>query len=117
MSTDLPPNTPPEPMRLRASHADGMTEVRVLVKHIMESGQRQDAAGRPIAAHHITEVQAHHIGTGGTPRLVLQAQWSTAIAQNPILFFKFKGGAPGDKVVLQWVDNRGARRSDETLIL
>ncbi|WP_035607166.1 thiosulfate oxidation carrier complex protein SoxZ [Hylemonella gracilis] len=113
MNTDLPS---PEPMRLRANHANGVTEVRVLVKHIMETGQRQDPAGRTIPAHYITEVQAHHLGAGA-PRLVLQAQWSTAIAQNPILFFKFKGGAPGEKVVLQWVDNLGVRRSDETRIV
>lgn len=113
MSTELPP---PEPMRLRASHANGVTEVRVLVKHIMETGQRHDGNGQLIPAHYITEVQAHHVGAQGTPRLVLQAQWSTAIAQNPVLFFQFKGGAPGDKVILQWVDNLGARRSDETPI-
>jgi sulfur-oxidizing protein SoxZ len=113
MSNQLPPA---EPMRLRASHAQGVTEVRVLVKHIMESGQRHDAAGKPIPAHYITEVQAHHVAAQGAPRLVLQAHWSTAIAQNPVLFFQFKGGAPGDKVVLQWVDNLGLRRTDETLI-
>ncbi|MFO6419539.1 thiosulfate oxidation carrier complex protein SoxZ [Hylemonella sp. W303a] len=113
MSTDFPK---PEPMRLRADHANGVTEVRVLVKHIMESGQRHDADGRVIPAHYITEVLAHHVGTQGSPRLVLHAQWSTAIAQNPVLFFQFKGGVPGDKVVLQWVDNMGMRRSDETQI-
>ncbi|QBK05626.1 thiosulfate oxidation carrier complex protein SoxZ [Hylemonella gracilis] len=113
MSTDLPS---PEPMRLRANHANGVTEVRVLVKHIMETGQRHDGSGRVIPPHYITEVLAHHVGAQGTPRLVLQAQWSTAIAQNPVLFCQFKGGAPGDKVVLQWVDNLGARRTDETQI-
>ena len=110
------PQTQPEPMRIRANHANGVTEVRVLMTHIMETGQRHDAAGQLVPALFITEVQAHHVGAQGKPRLVLQAQWSTAIAQNPFLFFKFKGGAPGDKIVLQWTDNQGVRRTDDAPI-
>ncbi len=115
MSTTSP--TPlPEPMRIRANHVNGATEVRVLMTHIMETGQRHDANGQIVPAHYITDVQAHHVNAQGRSRLVLQAQWSTAIAQNPFLFFKFKGGTPGDKVVLQWVDNQGVQRTDEATI-
>lgn len=108
--------TSPEPMRIRANLVNGATEVRVLMTHIMETGQRHDANGQIVPAHYITEVQAHHVSAQGRSRLVLQAQWSTAIAQNPFLFFKFKGGAQGDKVVLHWIDNEGAQRTDEAPI-
>jgi sulfur-oxidizing protein SoxZ len=39
-----------------------------------------------------------------------------AIAKNPFLSFKFKGGAKGDKIEITWVDNRGEKRTDETVV-
>ena len=37
-----------DPMRIRAAHKDGVTEVRVLMSHPMETGQRKNAAGDTI---------------------------------------------------------------------
>ena len=37
-----------DPMRIRANNKDGVTEVRVLMSHVMESGARKDAAGATI---------------------------------------------------------------------
>jgi len=100
-----------DPMRIRAAHNNGVTEVRVLMSHIMETGQRRDAAGAVIPAHFISDVEATHGG-----KTVLKAQWSTAVAQNPFLSFKFKGGAKGEKVAVKWVDNKGDTRTDEATI-
>lgn len=110
-------NNSPAPMRIRASRAADMTEVRVLMSHIMETGQRHDDAGKLVPAHYITDVQVRHVNAQGTSRLVLSADWSTAIAQNPFFVFRFKGGASGEKIVVQWTDNLGARREDEARIL
>jgi sulfur-oxidizing protein SoxZ len=33
------------PMKIRAASKDGVTEVKVLISHEMETGQRKDAAG------------------------------------------------------------------------
>ena len=49
-------------------------------------------------------------------KAVLNAQWGPAIAKNPFLSFKFKGGAKGDKVQITWVDNKGEKRTDEAVI-
>ena len=38
------------------------------------------------------------------------------MSKNPLVQFSFKGGKPGDKVVVHWVDNRGDKRSDEATI-
>jgi sulfur-oxidizing protein SoxZ len=32
------------------------------------------------------------------------------------MHFRFKGGKPGDKVIISWVDNKGERRTDEAVI-
>ena len=38
-----------DPMRIRANLAGDETTVRVLMSHVMETGQRRDAAGNPAA--------------------------------------------------------------------
>ena len=101
----------PDPMKIRANVVGDSTEVRVLMSHEMETGQRKDAQGKVIPAWFIQNVVVAHNG-----KPVLNAQWGPAIAKNPFLSFKFKGGAKGDKIEITWVDNRGEKRSDETVI-
>jgi sulfur-oxidizing protein SoxZ len=98
-------------MRIRANNKDGVTEVRVLMSHPMESGQRKDASGAVIPAKFITDLEATHNG-----KAVLKGMLSGAVSQNPFLSFKFKGGAKGEKVVVKWVDNKGDTRTDEATI-
>jgi sulfur-oxidizing protein SoxZ len=100
-----------EPMKIRASLAGDSTEVRVLMSHEMETGQRKDAQGRLVPAWFIQSVTVTHAG-----RTVLAAQFGPAVAKNPFLAFRFKGGAKGDKVAISWVDSRGDKRSDEATI-
>ena len=100
-----------DPMRIRAQIKDGITDVRVLMAHPMETGLRKDAAGKTIPAHHITEVKAS-VGA----RTVLEGRWSQAVSQNPFLQFRFSGAKAGDKVTVTWVDNQGDKRTDEAAI-
>ena len=100
-----------DPMRIRAQQKDDVTDVRVLMAHPMETGQRKDAAGKTIPAHFINDVKAVCSG-----RTVLAAKWGQAIAQNPFLQFRFKGAKIGDKVSVTWTDNSGDTRTDETVI-
>lgn len=100
-----------DPMRIRAQMKDGMTEVRVLMAHSMETGQRKDSSGTVIPAHFIKDVKAS-VGD----KTVLSAQWGPAISQNPFLHFRFKGAKAGDKVKVTWTDNKGDTRTDEAAI-
>jgi sulfur-oxidizing protein SoxZ len=101
----------PDPMKIRANVAGDWTEVKVLMSHEMETGQRKDAAGKAIPAWFIQNVVVTHNG-----KTVLSAQWGPAVAKNPFVAFRFKGGAKGDKVIVTWQDNRGEKRTDETTI-
>ncbi|MCU0813933.1 MAG: thiosulfate oxidation carrier complex protein SoxZ [Burkholderiaceae bacterium] len=38
------------PMRIRATESGGVVDVKVLMSHIMETGQRKDASGNTIPA-------------------------------------------------------------------
>ena len=100
-----------DPMRIRAQLKGDVTEVRVLMAHVMETGQRKDSAGTVIPALHIQSVTATWNG-----KPVLSAQFGPAVSQNPVMNFSFKGGAKGDKVIVSWVDTKGDKRTDEAVI-
>lgn len=99
------------PMRIRATAREGFTEVRVLMAHVMETGQRKNASGLLIPAHFISELSVRHNG-----RLVLSAEFGPSVSANPYLGFKFKGGAKGDTLAVTWLDNKGDTRSEEAQI-
>lgn len=100
-----------DPMKIRANHSNGVTEVKVLMAHPMEGGLRKDSEGKIVPAHFINEVTAMH-----GSKVVLQCRWGQSVSQNPFLAFKFKGGAKGEKVQISWKDNKGDARSDEATI-
>jgi sulfur-oxidizing protein SoxZ len=99
------------PMKIRASNKDGVTEVKVLMSHEMETGQRKDSAGAVVPAWFITELTATNNG-----KVVLSSDFGTSISKNPYLQFKFKGGAKGDKVTVTWKDTKGESRTDEAVV-
>ena len=100
-----------DPMRIRAVAKDGVVNVKVLMSHEMETGQRKDNAGNVVPAHFIQNVTATHNG-----KTVLSAQWGPAVSKNPFLEFNFKGGQKGDRVQVTWTDNKGDKRTDEAAI-
>ena len=100
-----------DPMRIRAQMQGDKAIVRVLMSHEMETGQRKDSAGKTIPAWHITNVTATHNG-----KPVLNAEWGPAVAKNPFLQFTIKGAKAGDKITVNWVDNRGEKRTDEATV-
>lgn len=99
------------PMRIRATNANGVTDVRVLMTHPMETGQRRGSDGNLVPGHYITEVTAEHNG-----KVVLQGVWGPGVSQNPFLGFKFAGGAKGEKLTVKWLDNKGETNSAEATI-
>ena len=98
-------------MRIRAQAQGDKVTVRVLVSHDMESGQRRAADGKLVPAHFIQTISASYNG-----KPVMSAQWGTAVSKNPFVQFAFKGGKAGEKVSVNWVDNKGEKRSDEAVI-
>jgi sulfur-oxidizing protein SoxZ len=101
-----------EASRIRAQSSGDRTVVRVRMNHEMESGQRKDSAGKTVPAWFIQEMSASLNG-----RSVFSAQWGTSVSKDPYLQFLLKGAKPGDRITIQWLDNRGERRSDEALVL
>lgn len=100
-----------DPMRVRAVMTGDKVEVKILMQHVMETGQRKDADGNVVPAHYIVKVTANCKG-----REVLSADWGPSVSKNPYLAFRFKGAAKGDKVSITWSDTAGESRTDEVTI-
>lgn len=100
-----------DPMRIRAQAAGDKATVRVLMSHEMETGLRKDAAGKMIPAWFIQEVAAQLNG-----KTVMTAQWGPSVSKNPFLQFNVKGAKAGDKITVDWTDNKGEKRSDEATV-
>jgi sulfur-oxidizing protein SoxZ len=100
-----------DPMKIRASLAGTKANVRVLMAHEMETGQRKDSAGKVIPAWHITKITASLNG-----KQVMSGDFGPAVSKNPTLQFSIKGAKVGDKVTIAWVDNKGEKRTDEVAV-
>lgn len=77
-------------------------EVRILIAHPMESGQRRDEVGRPIPR----EIINSFICTYGGEE-VFRADFFPAIAANPFLSF-FVRAVESGSIVMTWTDDLGA---------
>lgn len=101
-----------EPIKIRATLQGDVADIKALMNHVMETGQRKDAkTGQLIPAHFIQNVTATLNG-----KVVLEAQWGAAISRNPFLGFRVKGAKAGDKVSISWVDNKGEKSTAETAV-
>jgi len=100
-----------EPMKIRATLQGDTADVRVLMLHPMETGQRRDGKGEVVPLHYIQSVLIAHNG-----KTVLDAQWSQAVSRNPFLGIRVKGAKAGDRISVTWVDNKGDKRTDEATV-
>ena len=92
-----------EQMKMRATMQGDVADVKVLIQHVMETGQRKDKkTGNVIPAHFINQVSATMNG-----KVVLDMQWGVGISQNPFIGFRVKGAKSGDKIAVHAVDNLG----------
>jgi len=95
-------------MKMRATLGNGYTDLRVLMSHPMETGQRKDADGKLVTMHFIQSVVVKVNG-----RTVVDGQISQGVSRNPVFSFRIKGGAKGDKIEVSWVDNQGESNKTE----
>ena len=100
-----------DPMKIRAVLKGDTVDVRVLMNHPMETGQRKDGGGNVIPLHFIQEITVRLNG-----KTVIESQISQAVSRNPVFSFRVKGAKAGDKLQISWLDNKGDKNSTETVI-
>lgn len=82
--------------------AGEIIEVKTLISHEMESGQRKDASGKIIPRHIINKFTATFNG-----QEILSADWHPAISANPYQSFSVRATESG-VFVFSWFDDDGS---------
>ena len=85
-------------------------EVRISIRHPMETGYRMDNAGKSITRNVIRTFTCRYNDT-----VVFSARLSSGIAANPSLRF-FVTAADSGELVFEWLDDAGVRGSDRATI-
>ena len=78
-------------------------EVKALVSHVMETGQRKDRDGKVIPRKILNKFTCTVNG-----KEVFAADFEPAVSANPYIQFKFKAQESGP-VVLTWTDDDGSK--------
>ena len=97
-----------EQIKIRANLNGELADIRILMPHAMETGQRKDERGQTLAARFI---QTFTVSLNG--KQILEGQLNTSISRNPLFTFRARGIKSGDKLVVSWQDNQGDSRKDE----
>ena len=97
-----------EPIKIRAQVQGDITDIRILMQHPMENGQRKDEKGQTLPMHFIQIFTVSHNG-----KSLIDGQLNTSISKNPLFAFKARGIKTGDKLTVHWQDNAGDKRQDE----
>jgi len=98
--------------KIKATMQGDVADIKILVMHPMETGQRKDPkTNQLIPPHFIRNVT---VTVGG--KTVMEAQWSQAVSKNPYLGIRARGAKTGDKVVVYWDDNKGESETAETTL-
>lgn len=99
-------------IRIRTKRIDGKLQIRTLISHPMEHGRNIDKnTNQPIPAHFIQELTVKHNG-----KTIANCAIGGGVSKDPYFAFMLKGGEPGDKITISWVDNLGRQDSEEHII-
>ena len=79
-----------------------LIEIKTLISHEMESGQRKDSAGKTIPRRIINRFTASFNG-----KVVFDADWHAAVSANPYQSFFYKAKENGE-FKFAWVDDNGS---------
>lgn len=82
--------------------AGDVIEVKTLVRHVMETGNRHDKNGTPIPRDIINTFIAKFDG-----QQVFRAEFGPGISANPYLSFQMRVLHPGSLEII-WIDDQGA---------
>jgi sulfur-oxidizing protein SoxZ len=98
-------------MKARARMQGSYADIRVLMNHPMETGQRKGRDGKPVPKHFIQNLTVKLNG-----KTVVEGEISQAISRNPVFSFRVGGARAGDKIEISWVDNKGDTNKTETAV-
>ena len=96
--------------QLKAKKSAGGAKVTCLIKHPMETGNRLAEDGSKVPIHYIKVVRFAVNG-----EQVAASYLGPGVSADPLLTLEVAGIASGDKVSVQWEDNKGESGTAETV--
>jgi sulfur-oxidizing protein SoxZ len=87
-----------------------MIEIKALITHVMETGNRKTADGKPIPRDIIHSFSATFAGNP-----VFSAEFGSGIAANPFIAFSMRVPGPGE-FELTWVDDQGNKTVEKAVL-
>lgn len=95
--------------KLRVKRDGEGAQVKMLLRHPMETGVRKDpGSGKLIPRHFIQELRCERNG-----KTILSTNWGWGISKNPFLSFRLRQAQAGDLIRVLWKDNLGKEDSIE----
>lgn len=88
-------------IKIRSQRQDDRVEIKILIAHPMENGRNRDDDGRLIPAHFIERLQVKL-----NQQAVLNIDTSGSVSKNPFFTLRLKSAASGDRITVEWTDNR-----------
>lgn len=99
-------------IKIRTKRKDGITQIRTLISHPMETGRRKDKdSGQLVPPEYIEELIVKH-----NDKTIVSSAMGASISKDPYFAFLLKGGEPGDTISITWKDNLGNSETAETVI-
>ncbi len=93
-----------------SAKAGEVIEVKTLISHVMETGQRKDQDGKTIPRNIVHTFEAKFAG-----KTVITAKLYSGISPNPYLAFFMKVPGPGE-MEFSWVDDTGVKISEKVVL-
>lgn len=90
--------------------AGDVIEVRSLISHVMETGNRKDSAGNVIPRNIINAFSATFEGKD-----VFRAEFNSGISANPFISFYMRVMGPGT-LELTWLDDSGVKIVEQVAV-
>src|SRR5262245_48386043 len=89
------------------AQAGDIIEIKTLISHVMETGQRKESDGKPIPRFIINTFTATYAGAE-----VFKAELYPGISANPYLAFFMRVPGPGE-FEFTWTDDKGDKVSEK----
>lgn len=91
--------------------AGDVIEIRALINHVMETGNRKDANGQVIPRNIV-----HTLTVTFDDATIFRAEFGSGISSNPFVAFYMRVPGPGE-LVFTWVDDDGQRTVERVPLL
>ncbi len=91
---------------IKTEYNNGITHVKILIRHVMETGQRKNDDGILIPANFIRKLQ---IFKESNSQILFSVDIGPSISKDPLIAFKTKNLNKADKFSIVWEDHQGKK--------